>query len=84
MPEGGTRTRRKPDFSESFACFPPAPLSRGFLYFRKDHGGLETVAAGVTRPTVPDAALVEMFRPIRSEQPSAALRADILIMRDQA
>src|SRR6185437_15467367 len=37
-----------------------------------------------TRPAVAYAALVEMFRPIRREQPSAALRANVLVVRDQA
>ena len=45
--------------------------------------GLELVAAGFARPGVAHAALVEMFGPVGSEQPSLALRASVLVVGDK-
>ena len=50
---------------------------------RKDHRRLEIIAARVARPGVPHAAFVEIFGPIRRQQPSAALRANIFVVSCQ-
>ena len=45
--------------------------------------GLELVAAGLARPRVPHAALVEIFGPVGREQPRVALRASVLVVGDK-
>ena len=45
--------------------------------------GLELVAAGLARPGVAHATLVEIFGPVGSEQPSLALLASVLVVGDK-
>src|SRR5262249_15454216 len=59
-------------------------LGRNVLACGKEHCGLEFVAAVLARPSVPDTALIEIFRPVRSEQPLAALRTMVLAVCGQA
>ena len=52
----------------------------GFFERREENRGLETIAARVARPSVAHAAIVEIFGPFGSQQPGAALRANVLVV----
>src|SRR5262249_59546319 len=60
------------------------PLSRNVLARRKKYRGLKFIAAALARPCVPHTALIEIFRPVGSEQPLAALGAMVLAVCGQA
>ena len=47
------------------AGFRASPSARLCLWRRKKHRGLELIAAFIARPTVPRAAIIEIFGPIR-------------------
>src|SRR5262249_30497390 len=59
-------------------------LSRDVLARREEDRGLEFIAAVLARPSVPYAALVQIFRPVGREQPLAALRTMVLAVCGQA
>src|SRR5581483_4593530 len=48
---------------------------------RKKYRRLETIAARAAGPIMAHTAVVDMFRPIRREQPSVTLRTGIFIVR---
>src|SRR5689334_6051003 len=58
-------------------------LSRDVLARRKEDGGFEFVTALLARPGVPHAAFIEIFRPVGSQQPLAALWAMIFAVGGQ-
>src|SRR5262245_9376290 len=59
-------------------------LSRDVLARREEDRGLEFIAAVLARPSVPYAALVQIFGPVGREQPLATLRTMVLAVCGQA
>src|ERR1700751_2915078 len=51
---------------------------------REENRSLEFIAAALARPRVPHAALIEILRPVGSEQPLAALGAMVFAVCGQA
>ena len=71
------------DFNGRRHAYPPRRRRLIMPLLAKNHRGLELIAAGFARPGVPHAAIVEIFGPVGSEQPLAALRAIVLAVGDQ-
>src|SRR6516165_4665413 len=61
-----------------------SPLSRNVLARREEYRGLEFIAAALARPGAPHAGVIEIFRPVGSEQPLAALGTMVLAVCGQA
>ena len=59
------------------------PMRRAASRCGEKYRGLEFVAACLARPSVAHAALIEIFGPVGSEQPSLALRASVLVVGDK-
>src|SRR5580700_1009459 len=60
--------------------WPPPRLCGNRFGWCEKYRGLEFIAASLARPGVAHAALIEIFGPVGSEQPSLALRAGVLVV----
>ena len=88
-PIGNFNARYRCLSGKPFHNFPPDQIDRlsqrgGLLPKRKENRSLEFMAACVARPSVPYAALVEMFGPVGRKQTHTALGTDIVAEGRQA
>ena len=79
------------DNRKLFKLADPAAVTRRNSFQRlcrfrlgKEHCGLELIIASFTGPSVPHASRVQIFGPIRGQEPFAALRAIVLFVGGQA